>query len=90
MASGKKSALLSSLAAYGDDSEPDSDPDTDEHGTVQCGLFNLISGSLTVGNEQKVSELHALLLLLVSGSARGHYSGQYLYFTLGNKVCSSS
>ncbi|KAF5888114.1 SAP30-binding protein isoform X1, partial [Clarias magur] len=31
MASGKKSALLSSLAAYGDDSEPDSDPDTDEH-----------------------------------------------------------
>ncbi|KAF4072725.1 hypothetical protein AMELA_G00266200 [Ameiurus melas] len=30
MASSKKSALLSSLAAYGDDSEQDSDPDTDE------------------------------------------------------------
>lgn len=29
MASGKKSALLSSLADYGDDSEPDSDPDPD-------------------------------------------------------------
>ncbi|XP_028264410.1 SAP30-binding protein isoform X2 [Parambassis ranga] len=30
MASGKKSALLSSLADYGDDSEPDSDPDPEE------------------------------------------------------------
>nr|AAH48030.1 SAP30 binding protein [Danio rerio]AAI64075.1 Sap30bp protein [Danio rerio] len=30
MASSKKSALISSLAAYGDDSEQDSDPDTDD------------------------------------------------------------
>ncbi|XP_019939162.1 SAP30-binding protein isoform X3 [Paralichthys olivaceus] len=30
MASGKKSALLSSLADYGDDSEPDSDPEPEE------------------------------------------------------------
>ncbi|XP_041672509.1 SAP30-binding protein isoform X2 [Cheilinus undulatus] len=30
MASGKKSALLSSLADYGDDSEPDSEPETEE------------------------------------------------------------
>ncbi|XP_054454929.1 SAP30-binding protein isoform X2 [Anoplopoma fimbria] len=30
MASGKKSALLSSLADYGDDSEPDSDPESEE------------------------------------------------------------
>lgn len=33
MASGKKSALLSSLADYGDDSEPDSDPEIEETGT---------------------------------------------------------
>ncbi len=32
MASGKKSALLSSLADYGDDSEPDSDPEPEETG----------------------------------------------------------
>lgn len=32
MASGKKSALLSSLADYGDDSEPDSDPEPEESG----------------------------------------------------------
>lgn len=32
MASGKKSALLSSLADYGDDSEPDSDPEVEEAG----------------------------------------------------------
>ncbi|TMS22651.1 hypothetical protein E3U43_012916 [Larimichthys crocea] len=30
MASGKKSALLSSLADYGDDSEPDSEPEGEE------------------------------------------------------------
>lgn len=41
MASSKKSALLSSLAAYGDDSEQDSDPDTDEQGTVLCVLFKI-------------------------------------------------
>ncbi|KAF7695734.1 hypothetical protein HF521_007457 [Silurus meridionalis] len=39
MASGKKSALLSSLAAYGDDSEQDSDQDTDEH-DAQGGLVS--------------------------------------------------
>lgn len=33
MASGKKSALLSSLADYGDDSEPDSEPEGEETGT---------------------------------------------------------
>lgn len=32
MASGKKSTLLSSLAVYGDDSEPDSDPEQEESG----------------------------------------------------------
>ncbi|KAM8729628.1 SAP30-binding protein isoform X2 [Acanthopagrus latus] len=32
MASGKKSALLSSLADYGDDSEPDSEPEQEEAG----------------------------------------------------------
>uniref|UniRef100_A0A668V568 SAP30 binding protein n=1 Tax=Oreochromis aureus TaxID=47969 RepID=A0A668V568_OREAU len=32
MASGKKSTLLSSLAVYGDDSEPDSDPEPEESG----------------------------------------------------------
>ncbi|KAM6951447.1 SAP30-binding protein isoform 1-T1 [Aplochiton taeniatus] len=34
MASGKKSALLSSLADYGDDSEPDSDPESEETGPL--------------------------------------------------------
>uniref|UniRef100_A0A8C6SH75 SAP30 binding protein n=1 Tax=Neogobius melanostomus TaxID=47308 RepID=A0A8C6SH75_9GOBI len=38
MASGKKSALLSSLAAYGDDSEPDSDPESDESESRVGGL----------------------------------------------------
>ncbi|XP_016146004.1 SAP30-binding protein-like [Sinocyclocheilus grahami] len=33
MASGKKNAILTSLAAYGDDSEQDSDPDTDDQGS---------------------------------------------------------
>lgn len=41
MASGKKSTLLSSLAAYGDDSEQESDLDTDEQGTVLCLLFKI-------------------------------------------------
>ncbi|KAL0984049.1 hypothetical protein UPYG_G00136430 [Umbra pygmaea] len=44
MASGKKSALLSSLADYGDDSEPDSDPDiqdTEPHG---AGLVSAAYG----------------------------------------------
>lgn len=34
MASGKKSALLSSLADYGDDSEPDSETDIEEIGML--------------------------------------------------------
>uniref|UniRef100_A0A3Q3QPE7 SAP30 binding protein n=1 Tax=Monopterus albus TaxID=43700 RepID=A0A3Q3QPE7_MONAL len=38
MASGKRSALLSSLAAYGDDSEPDSDLEPDETGGRGSGL----------------------------------------------------
>lgn len=35
MASGKKSALLSSLADYGDDSEPDSDPEPEDSGDLK-------------------------------------------------------
>ncbi|CAN9508949.1 unnamed protein product [Ophioblennius macclurei] len=38
MASGKRSALLSSLADYGDDSEPDSDPEPEESGPRGAGL----------------------------------------------------
>lgn len=38
MASGKKSALLSSLADYGDDSEPDSDSDIEEKGKIYYKL----------------------------------------------------
>ncbi|XP_018515712.1 LOW QUALITY PROTEIN: SAP30-binding protein [Lates calcarifer] len=38
MASGKKSALLSSLADYGDDSEPDSEPEPEETGGRAGGL----------------------------------------------------
>ncbi|XP_030611322.1 SAP30-binding protein isoform X2 [Archocentrus centrarchus] len=38
MASGRKSALLSSLADYGDDSEPDSDPEPEESGGHVGGL----------------------------------------------------
>lgn len=40
MASGRKSALLSSLADYGDDSEPDSEPDIEETGKI---CYNLLS-----------------------------------------------
>lgn len=39
MASGRKSALLSSLADYGDDSEPDSEPDIEETGKI---CYNLL------------------------------------------------
>ncbi|MEQ2263235.1 hypothetical protein XENORESO_004942 [Xenotaenia resolanae] len=38
MASGKKSVLLSSLADYGDDSEPDSDPEPEDTGGQGAGL----------------------------------------------------
>lgn len=38
MASGKKSALLSSLADYGDDSEPDSDPEPEESGMSELSF----------------------------------------------------
>uniref|UniRef100_A0A3B3XXW8 SAP30 binding protein n=1 Tax=Poecilia mexicana TaxID=48701 RepID=A0A3B3XXW8_9TELE len=38
MASGKKSVLLSSLADYGDDSEPDSDPEPEDSGGHIGGL----------------------------------------------------
>ncbi|XP_039991124.1 SAP30-binding protein isoform X2 [Xiphias gladius] len=38
MASAKKSALLSSLADYGDDSEPDSEPEPEETGARGVGL----------------------------------------------------
>ncbi|XP_047656201.1 SAP30-binding protein-like isoform X3 [Tachysurus fulvidraco] len=42
MASGKKSALLSSLAAYGDDSEPDSEPESEgqeAHGSLVSASY---------------------------------------------------
>ena len=35
MASSKKSAPLSSLAAYGDDSEPESEPESEEQGEAR-------------------------------------------------------
>ncbi|XP_077358568.1 SAP30-binding protein isoform X3 [Festucalex cinctus] len=45
MASGKKSALLSSLAAYGDDSEPDdSDPEPEEIEEEHAGTGGLVFG----------------------------------------------
>lgn len=37
----KKSSLLSSLAAYGDDSEQDSDPDTDDQGFCVINVLKL-------------------------------------------------
>lgn len=40
MASGKKSFLLSSLADYGDDSEPDSEPDIEETGKIYYKLLS--------------------------------------------------
>ncbi|XP_023692608.1 SAP30-binding protein isoform X1 [Paramormyrops kingsleyae] len=46
MASGKKNTLLSSLAAYGDDSEQDSDPETEE----AEGLGGLVSASYGEGD----------------------------------------
>ncbi|XP_053092404.1 SAP30-binding protein [Pangasianodon hypophthalmus] len=56
MASGKKSALLSSLAAYGDDSEQDSDPDTDEQeahgGLVSAGYGDDDAGRAEEGDER--------------------------------------
>ncbi|XP_076027930.1 SAP30-binding protein isoform X2 [Genypterus blacodes] len=46
MASGKKSALLSSLADYGDDSEPDSDPEPEETEAETAGRSGgLVSAS---------------------------------------------
>lgn len=58
MASGKKSALLSSLADYGDDSEPDSDPEGEEAGTlflrmaakIICRCANLSPGFHVAAN----------------------------------------
>ncbi|XP_060883431.1 SAP30-binding protein isoform X2 [Labrus mixtus] len=59
MASGKKSALLSSLADYGDDSEPDSDPEIEDEAEVHIG--GLVYGygdddlNRTEDGEEKVS-----------------------------------
>ncbi|XP_060788644.1 SAP30-binding protein [Neoarius graeffei] len=57
MASGRKSALLSSLAAYGDDSEQDSDPDTDEQeahgGLVSAGYGDDDAGRGDDGHERE-------------------------------------
>ncbi|XP_028823957.1 SAP30-binding protein isoform X2 [Denticeps clupeoides] len=59
MASGKKSALLSSLAQYGDDSEQDSDPDTDELEEGHGGLVSASYGDDDINRvedgEEKVS-----------------------------------
>ncbi|XP_041728818.1 SAP30-binding protein isoform X2 [Coregonus clupeaformis] len=44
MASGKKSVLLSSLAEYGDDSEPDSNPETEETESHGVGLVSAAYG----------------------------------------------
>ncbi|KAI5619017.1 SAP30-binding protein [Silurus asotus] len=56
MASGKKSALLSSLAAYGDDSEQDSDQDTDEHVSASYGDDDIVQAEdgdeRELGNEE--------------------------------------
>ncbi|XP_051524190.1 SAP30-binding protein isoform X1 [Myxocyprinus asiaticus] len=54
MASSKKSALLSSLAAYGDDSEPDSDPDSDEQESESHG--GLVSASYGVDDVIRLEE----------------------------------
>lgn len=42
MASGKRSALLSSLADYGDDSEPDSDFEPEDSGVLWSFSHDLI------------------------------------------------
>ncbi|XP_004557537.2 SAP30-binding protein isoform X1 [Maylandia zebra] len=58
MASGKKSTLLSSLAVYGDDSEPDSDPEQEESGgRVGSLVYRYDEDDLnqTVGPEEKES-----------------------------------
>ncbi|KAM6898462.1 SAP30-binding protein isoform 2-T2 [Lycodopsis pacificus] len=58
MASGKKSALLSSLADYGDDSEPDSDPESEETEARGSGLVYSYGDddlNRTEGAEVKVS-----------------------------------
>ncbi|KAK3540066.1 hypothetical protein QTP70_025387, partial [Hemibagrus guttatus] len=55
MASGKRSALLSSLAAYGDDSEQDSDPDTDEQ-EAHGGLVSASYGDDDAGRAEDAEE----------------------------------
>ncbi|XP_026067190.1 SAP30-binding protein-like isoform X3 [Carassius auratus] len=52
MASRKRNALLSSLAAYGDDSEQDSDPDTDD----QDSHGGLVSASYGEDDVSRVEE----------------------------------
>ncbi|ROI46627.1 SAP30-binding protein [Anabarilius grahami] len=54
MASSKRNALLSSLAAYGDDSEQDSDPDTDDQEAEAHG--GLVSASYGVDDVSRVEE----------------------------------
>ncbi|KAG1972037.1 SAP30-binding protein [Pimephales promelas] len=54
MASSKRSALLSSLAAYGDDSEQDSDPDTDDQESESHG--GLVSASYGEDDLSRVEE----------------------------------
>ncbi|CAG02567.1 unnamed protein product [Tetraodon nigroviridis] len=57
MASGKKSALLSSLADYGEDSEPDSEPDIEETGPGGSLVYSYGEDDLnrTEGPDEKES-----------------------------------
>ncbi|XP_058641187.1 SAP30-binding protein isoform X3 [Onychostoma macrolepis] len=59
MASGKKNAVLTSLAAYGNDSEPDSDPDTDDqesHGGLVSAAYGDDDVSRVEEPDEKPSE----------------------------------
>ncbi|XP_051508924.1 SAP30-binding protein-like isoform X1 [Myxocyprinus asiaticus] len=56
MTSSKRSALLSSLAAYGDDSEQDSDPDPDSDEPESESHGGLVSASYGVDDVSRVEE----------------------------------
>ncbi|XP_056153304.1 SAP30-binding protein isoform X2 [Lampris incognitus] len=56
MASSRKSAPLSSLADYGDDSEPDSDPETEDTGSRGWGLVSASYGDDDLSRVEEVDE----------------------------------
>ncbi|KAK1801439.1 hypothetical protein P4O66_022706 [Electrophorus voltai] len=56
MASGKKSTLLSSLAAYGDDSEQESDPENDEQAEAHGGLVSAGYGDDDIARTEEREE----------------------------------